>query len=163
MTWWVVQTESQREHLVRLLLMRLGLMTYAPRIKHRGRIGWLFPTYVFVRGGDRFYPILWTNGVVRLLMCGDQPATLADDIVANIRKRERSGFVILPTPAKRLKKGQNVRISNGSFRGHIGLYDGMSNHERARVLLDLLGQKVSVELPDRDLEPLSVVPTVVPQ
>src|SRR5580765_3420468 len=99
-TWWVVQTESQREHIVRLLLMRNGFTTYAPRIKHRGRIGWLFPTYVFVRTWSRFYPILWTTGVVRLLMCGEQPASLADDIIANIRKREIGGFVKLPPPTR---------------------------------------------------------------
>ena len=92
MTWWVVQTESQREHIVRLLLMRHGFVTYAPRIKHHGRIGWLFPTYLFVGARERFYPILWTPGVVRLLMCGEHPAALPEDVVANIRKRETGGL-----------------------------------------------------------------------
>jgi transcriptional antiterminator RfaH len=135
--------------------MRNGFTTYAPRIKHRGRIGWLFPTYVFVRAWSRFYPILWTTGVVRLLMCGEQPASLADDIIANIRKREIGGFVKLPPPA-RLKKGQRVRIVRGSFAGQVAVYEGMTGKDRERVLLDLLGQKVSVELPDRDLEPLGL-------
>jgi transcription antitermination factor NusG len=155
--WAVAQVESQCEHTVRLLLMRARYETYMPRIKTRSRIAPLFPGYLFVRIVDRWYPVIWTVGVVRVLMCGDHPAALAEDIVTSIRKRERAGFVMLPTPSKRLKKGQNVRISNGSFHGHIGLYDGMSSHECVRVLLDLLGRKVSVELPDRDLEPLPVV------
>jgi transcription antitermination factor NusG len=163
MTWWVVQTESQREHVVRVLLERRQYEIYFPRIKQRSRIAALFPSYLFVRAVEQFYPVRWTDHVVRLLMSGDHPAALVDDIVANIRKRERNGFVVLPAPSKRLKKGQNIRILNGSFCGHIGLYDGMSSHERARVLLDFLGQKVSVELPDRDLEPLPVVSSVVRQ
>ena len=155
--WWVVQTESQREHLARLLLMRHGFLTYAPRIKHRGRIALLFPTYLFVGAAERFYPILWTPGVVRLLMCGDHPAYLDGSIVDAIHAKERNGFVKLPTPSPRLKKGQNVRISKGSFCGQIGLYDGMSSHERARVLLELLGRKVMVDLKESDIVPLDVV------
>jgi len=56
--WAVAQTEPMREHTVRLLLMRLGYETYAPRIRHRKRIALLFPTYVFVRVIQRWYPIL---------------------------------------------------------------------------------------------------------
>src|SRR6266576_6609642 len=111
--WAVVQVESQREHFVRLLLMRARYETYLPRIKIRSRIGLLFPGYLLVRIADQFYPVMWTPGVVRLLMSGDRPAVLAEDIVTNIRKREIGGFVKLPTPRRRLKKGQNVRISNG--------------------------------------------------
>jgi transcriptional antiterminator RfaH len=155
--WSVVQTEPQREHMVRLLLMRAGFETYLPRIKFRSRIALLFPAYVFVRIAERFYPVIWTAHVVRLLMAGDQPAHLPDEIIREIRNRERSGFVQLPTRSKILKKGQNVRIANGSFMGHIGLYDGMTSHERARVLLELLGRKVPVEISETDFVPLDVV------
>jgi transcriptional antiterminator RfaH len=152
--WAVAQTETQREHTVRLLLMRAGFMTYLPRIKHRGRIQPLFPGYLFIRLADRWYSVMWTAGVVRLLMSGDQPAKLPEDVVTQIRKREHGGFVKLPI--QRLKKGQKVRIVRGSFEGQIALYEGMSGKDRERVLLNLLGQKVPVELPSRDLEPLPI-------
>ena len=156
--WSVVQTEAQREHMVRLLLMRAGFETYLPRIKHRSRIALLFPAYVFVRLAERFYPVIWTPHVLRLLMAGDQPARLPEEIIMQIRNREKDGFVKLPKRNNLLKKGQNVRITNGSFAGHIGLYDGMGSKERARVLLELLGRKVSVELPETTLLPLDVAP-----
>jgi transcriptional antiterminator RfaH len=154
--WWVVQTEAQREHVARLLLMRLGFTTYAPRIKVRGRIAQLFPTYLFVGATDRFYPILWTNGVIRLLMAGDRPARLASSVVTAIHNRERDGFVKLPAPQRRLKPGQKVRIISGSFQGQIGLYEGMSGRDRERVLLELLGRQVSVDLPSPSIVPLPV-------
>jgi len=158
MSWWVVQTEAQREHVVRLLLMRHGFTTYAPRIKHRGRIAWLFPAYVFVAAREQFYSVLWTPHVVRLLMSGDRPAYLAADVIAELHDREtKDGFVRLPPARPRLKTGQNVRIAKGAFCGQIGLYDGMSSHQRARVLLELLGRKVGVELPESDLVPLEIV------
>jgi len=156
--WWCCQTESQREHLVRLLLMRNGFETYAPRIKHHGRIAWLFPTYLFIAARQQFYSVLWTPGVVRLLMSGDRPAQLGAEVIAEIHKREtRDGFVKLPAGRQGLKKGQDVRITKGSFCGHIGLFDGMNGHDRARVLLELLGRKVSVEMAQNDLAPLDVV------
>jgi transcriptional antiterminator RfaH len=155
--WAVVQAEAQREHAARLLLMRLGFETYMPRIKVRNRISLLFPTYVFVRVVDRWYPILWTAHVVRLLMAGDKPAQLKDEIMASIRKREVAGFVKLPLPNRQLKPGQKVRVIAGSFNGQIGLYQGQTSRDRERVLLELLGQAVPVELPGKDIAPLSVV------
>jgi transcriptional antiterminator RfaH len=155
--WWVIQAEAQREPMVRLLLMRHGFETYLPRIKLRSRISLLFPTYLFVRTADRWYPILWTAHVIRLLMSGDKPACLKEEIITSIRKREVGGFVKLPIP-RRLKPGQRVQIINGSFQGQIGLYEGMSGHDREKVLLELLGQVVPVELPCRDIAPLGVAP-----
>src|SRR5262245_40404908 len=153
--WWVVQTEANFEHVARLLLMRLGFTTYAPRIKIRGRVQWLFPTYLFVGAREQFYPVLWTNRVVRLLMAGDRPASVKGEIVTHIRKREVGGFVKLPAPT-RLKPGQRVRIVSGSVQGQIGVYEGMSGRDRERVLLELLGQAVRVELPSPSIVPLAV-------
>jgi transcriptional antiterminator RfaH len=157
--WAVLQTETQREHLVRLLLMRHGFETYAPRIKIRGRVNFLFPAYVFFRICERWYPALWTNGVVRVLMCGERPAHLPTRIIDDIRKQERGGFVKLPSRDNLLKKGDNVRISNGSFAGQIGLYDGMAGKDRSKVLLELLGRQVAVELPQKDI---SVIQPLAP-
>lgn len=157
MTFWaVVQTETQREHSVRLLLMRARFETYLPRIKHRGRIAPLFPGYMFVHIADRWYPVMGTAGVVRMLMCGDQPAKLPEKILTEIRKREIGGFVKLPLPVNRLREGSLVRITRGSFEGQTAMCEGMASKDRIWVLLNLLGQKVPVELPSRDVEPLPV-------
>jgi len=151
--WAVVQTEAQREHAVRLLLMRAGFETYLPRTRVRNRITPLFAGYVFVRLTRwRWYFVMWTPHVVRLLMSGDQPAQLAEEIVNQIRKREHNGLVRLPI--RRLRKGEKVRILRGNFEGHIGLYEGMSGKDRERVLLELLGQHVPVELPGKDIAPV---------
>ena len=153
--WAVVQTETQREHAVRLLLMRASYETYLPRIKVRNRITPLFPSYLFVRLAQRqFYPVMWTPHVTRLLMAGDRPAQLPEDVVNQIRKREHNGIVKLPT--RQFRKGQKVRIIGGSFKGHIGLYEGMSGKDRQRILLELLGQSVPIELSGKDIAPLNV-------
>ena len=155
MSWAVVQCETQREHTVRLLLMRSRYETYLPRCKIHNRIVPLFPSYLFVRlVGQQFWSVMWTPHVTRLLMAGDQPAQLPEDVVTEIRKRERNGIVSLPSPSRKIQKGQRIRVIRGSFEGRIGVYAGMSGKDRERVLLDLLGQLVPVELPGKDIAPV---------
>lgn len=156
--WAIVQTEPQREHLARMGLMRLGFMTYMPRIKIRQRIAPLFPTYLFCSIDQRWYPVLWTQGVRQILMSDTQPAKLPDSVIVELKRRtDPDGLVRLPKQQVSGKQvGKSVRVTKGPFAGSLGIYQGMSAHERERVLLDVLGRKVTVELPSRDSEPLDV-------
>ena len=151
--WGVLQTEAKRELLAASCLALGGFEVYLPRIKiqDRGRTRKvaLFPSYLFARLGVFWYRARWADGVVRILMSGEQPAKLRDEIVQAIRKRQdNDGFVKLPS-LQRFKRGDQVKIIRGSFEGQIALYDGMSGRDRERVLLELLGQAVPVELPGR--------------
>ena len=150
--WAIVQTEPQREHLARMGLMRLGFETYCPRIRVRSRIQPLFPTYVFCLIGDRWYPVLWTQGVRQLLMADTKPAKLPDGIIADLKRRQdRDGLVRLPKAAGQGKApGAGVRVTSGPFAGALGVFQGMSNHDRERILLSFLGRQVAVELPSKD-------------
>jgi transcription antitermination factor NusG len=148
--WSVVETESQREPLVRLLLMRTGRETYLPRIKAKARIAPLFPRYLFVRVEDgRWWDIRWTPHVLRVLTFGlypqlDEKLELAIAAMRNQEGRDR--LVQLPKPAE-LSRGQPVRIRSGQFAGHLAIHEAMSGPDRQRVLLKMLGQTVTVELP----------------
>jgi transcriptional antiterminator RfaH len=156
--WTVVQTETQREHFVRMMLMREGYHTYMPRIRIKKRVVPLFPSYIFAIVIDRWYPIKNTIGVTKVLLAGEEPARIPDKIIAAIKGMEVGGVVRLPKPEKLLKPGAKVQIVRGSFQGSIGIYDGASGKERERVLLDLLGQSVPVNVPAADVRPLRVVP-----
>jgi transcription elongation factor/antiterminator RfaH len=155
MFWSVVQTETQRENVAAHFLQQGGFETYLPKIKAQQRIVPLFPAYLFVRVIDHWYDINNTIGVVQLLHAGDQPAKLKDKIVDSIKSRERGGIVKLPDP-NRLRPGQQVRIKRGSFEGHCGIYQGMSGKQRERVLLELLGRSVPVDVATADVDPLQL-------
>jgi transcriptional antiterminator RfaH len=148
--WAVAQTESRREHVARMFLMREQFETYMPRIKRQGRMEPLFPAYIFIRVVDVWYRARWTIGVTRIIMDGERPARLADEIVNSIRGREIDGVIVLPR-APHFRSGQQVRIRKGAFEGLVGIYDGMAGVDRERVLLNLLGRKVPVVLPARDV------------
>jgi transcription antitermination factor NusG len=171
--WSVAQTEAQREATAAEWLARDGFETYLPKIKVvrqviRGHTRWhertrtisrvepLFPSYLFVRIVDRWWSIGNTIGVTRLLLAGDHPANVSDKEINKIMAQERGGLIRLPQPPG-LKRGDQVRIVRGTFLHHIGIYDGMSGKQRERVLLDLLGRQVTVDLPSDHLQPLDSV------
>jgi transcriptional antiterminator RfaH len=164
MYWAVARTEPQREKVAQHFLKLQRFETYLPQIIRlhvtNGRKvdlrRPLFPSYIFIRIIDRWYAARWTIGVAAIIMADAGPAHLHDDIIAEIRARERptgSGVVQLPKPP-RLRLRQPVRILSGSFVGCVGLYDGMAPHHCERVLLELLGQKeVPVTIPSADIVP----------
>ena len=160
MYWGIAQTHSQREGAAAEHLERKGFEVYLPRIKislkGQRRITPLFPGYLFVRINAAWYPILSCIGVMRLLRNGAQePSRIEDKIVQDIQEREIRGIVKLP---KRLQPGDQVRILRGTFKDHIAIYDGMNGKERERVLLELLGRKVPVDIHPDDLAALNVAP-----
>jgi transcriptional antiterminator RfaH len=154
--WAIAQTHSQRETAAHDHLERQGFHAYLPCIEVKKRRAPLFPGYLFVRIDNAWYPILSTIGVMRLLRNGDQePSRISDLIVRKIREREVRGIVKLP---KRMQPGMQVRILRGTFKDFIGIYDGMSGKERERILLELLGRKVPIDIHPDDLALLNVAP-----
>ncbi len=151
--WTVAVAMSQREDLVTGHLKREGFETYVPKVREEKRAVPLFPGYLMVRVLVRWYPIRWCPGVLRMLMNGDKPAKLSDAIVDEIKGREVRGFVKLPK-APTLQEGQPVRVLTGMFAGRTAIYAGMNGSQRERILLDLLGQSVSVTMPKGSIEPI---------
>ena len=92
-------------------------------------------------------------GITNLVKSGGGPAQLRDDIVDKIRARETDGLIKLPSASKRFKRGDQVAIARGSFRGHLALYDGQSARDRVFILLQLLGRQTRVELAFGDIAP----------
>ena len=149
--WTVAQTESQRERTASIFLARNGFESYLPRIKKRKGVEPLFPGYIFIRIERHWHTINTTVGILRVLLAGECPAILRNEIMEEIRAREdRRGFIRLPKPAH--KRGAKVRILRGTFADHPGIYDGASRKERERVLLEILGRMVPVDVAPADLE-----------
>ena len=105
----------------------------------------LFPGYAFVSVVSGWWNARWSPGVVRLIMDGLQPAHVPDDVITEIRGRERNGLVELPK-VRGLAPGTRVRVISGPLSEQIGLLAVLQPHERVVVLLSLLGGQQRVEL-----------------
>ncbi|MGP8124011.1 MAG: transcription termination/antitermination protein NusG [Xanthobacteraceae bacterium] len=159
--WYVVQTQVNSEAKAALNLQRQGYEIYLPRYLKRRRHARkvdvtakpLFPRYMFVAidtATQRWRSIQSTFGVARLVSNGDEPAPVPDGVVRAIRAREDDkGFVALDTrPA--VAPGDKVRVLAGAFMDSAGLFNGLADHDRVSILLDMLGRKVRVLL-DADM------------
>ena len=109
----------------------------------------LFPRYLFVsfdRQVQRWRSIQSTIGVSQLVCNGEDPASISEGIIAELRGREdERGFVRLERRS-RFARGDQIRVVDGVFDACLGLFEDMVDHERVAILLDLLGRKVRVVL-----------------
>jgi transcriptional antiterminator RfaH len=159
--WYAVQTQVNGEAKAAQNLLRQGYEIYLPRYlkrrRHARKVDFvakpLFPRYMFVTidmATQRWRSIQSTQGVSRLVCNGEEPAALPSGVLGALRAREdERGFVRLDAkPA--FVPGDKVRVLAGAFMDNAGLFDGMGDHDRVAILLDMLGRKVRVHI-DADL------------
>ena len=152
MYWCCAQTEPQRERLACHTLALAGYRIYQPLLRETRRSHGrkivatppLFPSFLFVWVVRGWWDARWSPGVVRLIMDGLLPARVPDAVIAELRGRERGGFIELPRP--RGLVGMKVRVLQGPLKEQIGLLAALRPHERVLVLLQLLGGERPIEL-----------------
>ena len=163
MSWIVARTESQREQTARRFLELAKFTVYIPVIRERQvkggrrivRLRPLFPSYAFIAfENGRWWDARWTIGVSAVIMTNGVPAQLGDQVIDELRSRERGGAVELPR-RETFRAGDRVRITAGVFNGHLGLFQGQLPRERIAILLSWLGTERRVELPKDAVEVVS--------
>lgn len=159
--WYVVQTQMNGEAKAAQNLQRQGYDVYLPRYlrrrRHARKVDFaakpLFPRYIFVSielAAQRWRAIQSTYGVSCLVCCGDVPAAVPEGVVPALKAREDDkGFVGMGAPAA-FSPGDRVRVLAGAFMDNAGLFNGLADHDRVSILLDMLGRKVRVLL-DADM------------
>jgi transcriptional antiterminator RfaH len=158
MYWACARLEPRREAVAAHFLAAAGYQTYLPRLRERRRRNGhlietrplLFPGYGFVLVVGGWWQARWSPGVANLIMNGAGPAHVPDNVVAEIRARERNGLIELPRRA--LVSGDRVRVMQGPLRGLEGLYGGQAPRERVAILLSALGRVV---VKRDDVEPIA--------
>lgn len=157
---WAVATTDRRfgaEVKAQSRLLELGVESYVPRFQDRyKRIFVLFAGYVFVNLVKEFnwFSLFRTRGVKRLLLMNGKPSPVPDLFVDELKAYYGpQGFRPWADMRTTFLVGQPVRITHGHFKDRVGTYQGMSRLERERVLLELLGRKVTVELDEDYLAP----------
>lgn len=149
--WTVVQTNAGHERVVLKHLRRLDLETYCPTfIDSYRRKRFLFPRYVFLKVQPGWQQAFRTVGVSRVLMCGDEPATIPVKFIKRLQSLEnRNGNVVIVKPSviapKQFLIGEKLRVLRGQFQGFLVRYAGQSKSGKAVGTFRLLGRDAHKE------------------
>jgi transcriptional antiterminator RfaH len=159
--WYVIQTKPKREQEVNFYLSSKGLEMFSPlmesfSLRNGGmarELKPLFPSYIFGRfNAEERYPLVrWARGVKKILGFGGYPTPVADDVVRLIKDKTDENAVVRKMCS--FQPNDVVRVTCGPLRDLLGIFERwVSDGERVRVLLNLIGYQPAVELHHSMLE-----------
>lgn len=153
--WYVLYTKAQEEDRAEKNLTAWGIETFNPKIKKRQFNQFtgkatdfsrsLFPRYVFAKfDAERLlHKIFNTRGVNKVISFNCIPTPVDDQVIDFIQSKVAAdGFVRLNDD---LKRGDEVRINNGSLKGINGIFDRtMKDKSRVMILLNTINFQASL-------------------
>ena len=160
--WYVVRTQLHREAKAAQQLENQDYRVFLPRFLKSRRharkfetvMAPLFPRYLFVildLTRDRWRSVNGTFGVDRLLMRGGEPEPVPCGLVEQLIENADAKGVVLPGSG--LKVGDSIRVSAGPFAELLGTLERLDDNNRVRVLLEIMGSKIPVLLPEAAVTP----------
>jgi len=153
--WYAVHTQPNRESRAKNQLENQAYEVFLPRrletVRHARKLtnvaAAFFPRYLFIRldlTRDRWRSVNGTFGVSRLVMQGELPHPVPRGVVETIVAAvDANGFLRLE---ESLKIGSQVRLMAGPFAEQLGTLDRLDDSGRVRVLLEIMGATVPVQL-----------------
>lgn len=155
MGWIVAVCRPNQEAIAEVNLTRQGYLHYCPKIQIKQPnkptlIRPLFPRYIFIFIEQFWSSIMGTRGISRVLLGDNGPQSLPETIIKDLKRRELHGYVQLTAPP-RFTPGEQVKTNEGPLVGIPLIYESMSGSDRVKVLAELLGRKVIVEVPEKNL------------
>lgn len=161
--WYAVHTRSRHEQKVSGRLTDKSIHTFLPKIevwsrrrdrRKRMQIP-LFPGYLFVNVELDNYiclDILKTPGVAYIVGNNGKCHPIPGNQIVSIQNALAKGALLTSYPY--LKVGRRVRVVNGPLTGCEGiLLRYKTNKQRLIMSVDLLGQSLSTEIDEADVEP----------
>ncbi len=88
------------------------------------------------------------------MMAGDRPQPVPHGVVEALIASTDGRGVLRFDEGGRWVVGQRARILAGPFAEQIGLLQRLENNDRVRLLLDIMGGRISVTLPSATLVPV---------
>lgn len=157
--WYPVYTKPRFEKKVAENLFRQGLDVYLPAQKilkqWSDRKKWveepLFKSYVFIRINHLQYDqVIRTPGVVRFILFSGKIA-FVPDMEMDFLQAYLAGELTVETTEQYIKKGDNVQITAGKFKGYQAEMVSYQNQKRLILRIDALGQSILLNIPAADV------------
>jgi transcriptional antiterminator RfaH len=153
--WYVIQTKTKKELEAKSYLAMKGVEVFSPTMEIVSARGGkmvseqraLFPGYLFGRFNllEDYSLVRWGRGVRKIVGFGAEPLPVADEVIELIRNRAQGGECV--KKACSFEPNDLVRVRSGPMKDLLGVFERwVSDSERVRVLLNLVGYRPAVEL-----------------
>ena len=151
--WFILQFKPNAHHQAKKNLNQQGFDTFLPLCDSTTRkasrfinnTSPLFPGYMFIKFDKKkseWAKINNTYGVSRLITFNSILKPIPITIIDNLMSRcDLSGKIL---PVEKLKKGDQIKISNGPFSNFIATVDTYEAEHRLWILMDLMGRKTKI-------------------
>jgi len=160
--WYALHTKPRKEHMVRDALVNRGLQVLLPVLPAEKRSRRspaekpFFPRYLFARLDLDVIPlssINWMQGMTGVVCFGGEPTVVAEEVIRWLQVRMAQVAAGDYHNGLPLEPEARLRIVGGPLKGMEAIFDRrLPGEERARVLVELLGQLRSCEIPLEWLE-----------
>ena len=156
LAWFVIQTKPKKEEEAKSYLSMKGLEIFSPLMENfvmrNGAINKeykpLFPGYIFGKFAlDSDYSLVrWGRGVKNVLsLGGGYPTPLAEEVIEVIKRRTDSHGIV--RKSYHFESNDRVRVKSGPLKDLIGIFERwVSDNDRVRILLNLIGYQPAVEM-----------------
>lgn len=161
--WYAVHCKPKQDARAEQHLANQGYEVFRPLacVRRRGQgkmvntIESFFPRYLFVKLDgitQDWAPIRSTRGVAGLVRFSDKPVEVPESVINTLHACMDEDRCIDLTEAQ-LKPNLRVRICEGPFRGHEGLFCSKRGEDRVIVLVSIMQQPQHLTLPEHAIEP----------
>lgn len=146
-SWYAIHTNPREEDRAHSNLNAWGVETCCPKLKtvrtlnFTGRtiqvIEHMFPRYIFARfnAETMLHKVRFTRGVRNVVMIGDVPARVENEIIAVLRSRMSPDGLI--AYQDEFDEGDEVYLKAGPFKGFTGVFNSrLTGSDRVMILLD---------------------------
>ena len=153
--WYVIQTKPKKEEEATSYLSTKGVEIFSPLMetfttrnaKVTKELKPLFPSYIFGKFDlEQNYPLVrWARGVKCLLGFGGYPTSISKEVVEIIRERTDARGIVRVKGDYR--PNDVVMVKTGPLKDLLGIFERwVSDGDRVRILLNLIGYQPSIEL-----------------
>jgi transcription elongation factor/antiterminator RfaH len=160
--WYVVHALPRREVRAQMHLDNQGFRTFLPQhqktIRHARKFSTVvapfFPRYLFVvldMTRHRWRSINGSVGVASLVMQGELPHPVPAGVVETLQAMTDTRGLLRFEKSFRI--GDRVRLTAGPLAERLGVCERLDDSGRVRVLLDIMGGQIPVQIESKYLAP----------
>jgi transcription antitermination factor NusG len=148
--WFVINTKPRGESRVESILGQAGFVVYNPRLLRNKKIRPLFPGYEFVVFDypDQYRLVRYARGVKSVLGVREEPVPVPDELIREIRSREKDGLVVLgELDAGAPEVGDEIEVIDGPLKGLRGIFQrNLGDRDRVAILLSYVSYQAQLKV-----------------